>query len=260
MRGAPPRQPIVTVSLLLLVATAALVGGRVRGIVAAVVSLTVFDYFFIGTPNKLEVPTVEEWVFFIGQLAVALVVGSLADRVLAAKRHVRELDASDRLQRTLLSAVSHDLKTPLTTILGSLNSLLFEEGILGETGRRELLRLAYEQAKRLERLVNGVLDMTRLEAGAVRLRLEPASVTELVQAALARLDNALSEQRYRILVPPELPSVPVDAVLLSTALANILDNAAKFSPPDTMVDIDAGAKDGHVFISVADSRRRHARG
>jgi two-component system sensor histidine kinase KdpD len=250
--GVPPRHLAVTISLLLVVALTALLGGRLPAIVAALASLIAFNYFFIPPVNAFSIPTSEEGLLLLGLLAVALVVGSLAERILAAKRQLSELAASERLQRTLLSAVSHDLKTPLTAILGGLNSLLVEDGLLSEGSRRELVAIAYDQAKRLERLVDGVLDMTRLEAGAVRLRREPAAVADVIRNALMRLHEAPSEGRYHIVVPSGLPSVAVDAVLLSTALANLLDNAAKFSTPETLIEVDARADDGQMLISVSD--------
>ena len=250
--GVAPGQLAVTVPFLLAVVFIAVVWGRGPAIVAALASVILFNYLFIPPAYSFSVPSAEEGLLLISLLAVALVLGTLKDRMLRVEREVRALAASERLQKTILDAISHDLKTPLTTIMGSLNTLLSEGQRLGEGDRQELVVVAYDQAKRLDRLVTGVLEMTRLEAGAIRLRREPGLVADVIQSAVAQLGETLVERRCRIEIPPGLPSVSMDPVLLSHALANVLDNAAKFSSMDTPIDVEAHAADRCVFIGVAD--------
>ena len=250
--GVAPGQLAVTAPFLLAVVLIAVVWGRGPAIVAALASVILFNYLIIPPAPSFSVPTSEEGILLISLLAVALVLGTLKDRILRVEREVRELAASEKLQKTLLDAISHDLKTPLTAIMGSLNIFLSEGQHLGESDRQELVDVAYDQAKRLDRLVTGVLEMTRLEAGAIRLRREPGQVAEVIREAMAQLREALAERRCRIVIPQGLPSVSMDAVLLSHAFVNILDNAAKFSSMDAPVDVEARAADGHVLIDVAD--------
>jgi two-component system sensor histidine kinase KdpD len=165
---------------------------------------------------------------------------------------VRQLAASEKLQKILLDTISHDFKTPLTSIVGSLNSLLFEDRRLNELDRKELIETAYQQATRLNRLVTDVLEMTRLEAGTVRLRREPASIRDVVQQALSYVSEVISERRSSIDIPPDLPPVAMDAVLMSHALANVLENAAKYSAPNSPIEVQAQAANGHIIIAGSD--------
>ena len=250
--GVAAGQLAVTAPFLLAVVLIAVVWGRGPATVAALASVILFNYLLIPPAHSFSVPTSEEGFLLISLLAVALVLGTLRDRMCRIEREVRELAANEKLQKTLLDAISHDLKTPLTAIMGSLNIFLSEGQRLGRGDRQELVELAYEQAKQLDRLVTGILDMTRLEAGAIRLRREPGQVAEVVEDALAQIRDTLAERRCRVEIPPGLPSVSMDAVLLSHAFVNVLDNAMKFSSIDAPIDVEIRATDGHVLIQVAD--------
>lgn len=250
--GVPAGYLTVTTPFLLAVVLIATVWGRGPATVAALASAILVNYLLIPPPYAFSAPASWEGFLFISLLAAALVLGTLKDRTLQIERKVRQLSASEELQKTLLGAISHDLKTPLTAILGGLNSLLTEGDRLEEGDRRELVAVAYDQAKRLDRLVTGVLEMTRIDVGAIRLRRDPGSVADLVQDALRLLGETLAERRCSVEIPPGLPLVSMDSVLLSHALANILENAAKFSPTNTSINVAARAAGGHIVISVAD--------
>lgn len=250
--GGSPGRLAVTAPFLLAVVFIAVVWGRGPATVAALASVIVYNYLVIPPVTSFSVPTTEEGFLLVSLLAVALVLGTSRDRVRRAEQEVRNLAASERLQKTLLDAISHDLKTPLTAIMGSLNIVLSEGQRLTERDRKELVSVAYDQAKDLDRLVTGVLQMTRLEAGAIRLRREATRLTGVIETAMARLPEMSAGLRCRVEIPPELPLVSVDPVLLSHAFANLLDNALKFSSPDAPIDVDARALDGHVLVGVAD--------
>jgi len=250
--GVTPGHLAVTAPFLLAVLLIAVVWGRGAAIAAALASALAFNYLFIPPPFLFSTPTADEGFLVISLLAVALVVGSWKERTLRVEREVRQLAASEKLQKTLLDTISHDFKTPLTTIVSSLNSLLCEGERLGEGDRRELVEAAYEQATRLSRLVTDVLEMTRLETGAVRLRREPARIGDVVQQALSQVGETMGERPCRITIPSELPSVSMDGILMSHALANLLENAAKYSTPDASIEVEAHTADGDVLIAVAD--------
>jgi two-component system sensor histidine kinase KdpD len=158
---------------------------------------------------------------------------------------------AERLRSTLLSSVSHDLRTPLATITGAASSLL-QDASLGAEGRRELEAAIYEEAVRLNRLVTNLLDMTRLESGSLQLNRDWHSVEELVGSALARLETALKGRAVRVRVPEDLPLVPVDGVLVEQALVNLLENAAKYTDLPGAIDVTARAEDGSIVVEVAD--------
>lgn len=165
------------------------------------------------------------------------------------------LQTTEKLQAALLNSISHDLRTPLSTVSGAISSLLDAEQA-GEDLERELrldlLENADEEADRLNRLVGNLLDMTRLEAGAMRARIRLCDVHDLVGAALAQASRRLEGRSVRTDIPENLPAVALDFVLMVQVLYNLLDNAAKYSPRNSEILVAAEVRDGSLLISVAD--------
>ena len=161
------------------------------------------------------------------QAALALEVDRLSEE---SRRHEMQIEA-ERLRSSLLSSVSHDLRTPLAAITGAASSLLEEGGGLTESNRRELLKTIYEEAERLSLHVNNLLQVTRLEAGAMTLRKELQPLEEVVGAALGRLERQLEGREVRIDLPADLPMVPVDAVMMEQVFSTSLENAVRYTPP-----------------------------
>lgn len=239
---------------LLAVLLVAIAWGPGPAVVASLVSGTVFNYYFVPPANAFTIPTPQELSLAVAMLTISAGVGAVADRMRMVQRDAEALAASERLQKTLLSSVSHDLRTPLTTIMGSLTTLLAEEGPVGRIDaatRHELLAMAYDRAKALNRLVEQIIEMTRLEAGPVRLRREWESLHHLVRTALDLL-GAPVRDRCRLRIPGDAPEIPMDDTLLAHAVGNVLENAARYAPPGSPIDID-GARDGaSAVLSIAD--------
>jgi len=185
---------------------------------------------------------------FAGLTALAI---ERADLAREAER-IRLQMETERLRSSLLSAVSHDLRTPLSVITGAVSTLLESDPSLGATVRQELLASALGEAERLNRLVANLLDMTRLEAGALDVRKEWQSLEEIVGAALARLSRQLDSHEVVIALPSELPLVPLDELLIQQVFVNLLENAAKYAPPGSRIDIGASAENSALEVQVAD--------
>ena len=147
------------------------------------------------------------------------------------------LEATEKLYNALLNSISHDLRTPLVTITGAFSSLETAAGHLDEATRTSLARAGREEAERLNRLVGNLLDMTRIEAGALKLAEEPADVGEAIGVVLDRLEEQLKDRKVQVEVPPDLPPVSMDMPLIVQALVNVVDNAAKYSPEGSPIDI-----------------------
>ena len=182
------------------------------------------------------------------QAAVAI------ERIALAKGldEARVLAETERLRAALLTSISHDLRTPLASILGTVSSLRSFPERYGVAEREELLSTLQDEAERLNRFVSNLLDMTRIESGAIELRLELIDVAEIVGAALQRAGNVLAGHRVELAIEPELPMLRLDAVLFDQVLFNLLDNAAKYSPAGSRIDIRA-TRDGElVEIEVVD--------
>jgi two-component system sensor histidine kinase KdpD len=149
--------------------------------------------------------------------------------------------------------VSHDLRTPLAAITGAASTLLEADSRLDSPTRRELLETIHEEADRLNRLVQNLLEMTRLESGALRPQLAWHSLEEVVGAALERLAGSLKDRAVITRLPGDLPLVASDDVLIEQVLINLIDNAVKYTPPESPIEIVAGAGEAVVTVEVADS-------
>lgn len=185
-------------------------------------------------------------------LAIALERAQLRERLMQAEL----LEEVDNLRRSLIGAVSHDLRTPLATIKVA-SSTFLEHGVnLSADDARELHALIDMQADRLTRLVNSLLDMTRIQSGALEVRRLPQPVGDLVGEALSELRSSLGERQVDVHVPDDLPLVDVDAVLIVHVLTNLIDNANRFAPPGTPITVSAseGAA-GRALVRVADRGR-----
>jgi two-component system sensor histidine kinase KdpD len=184
---------------------------------------------------------------FAGQVALA------AERIRAAQdaQQAKLQAEAERLRSSLLSAVSHDLRTPLAAIAGA-SSTLVDDSALDAKTRHELAASIFEEAERLNRLVVNLLDMTRLEAGALQVRKEWQVVEEVVGVVLNRLSRRL--ERYRLVthLPADLPLVPFDALLIQQVLTNLLENAMRCTPEGGEISLSAEVVGNSVQIDVAD--------
>jgi two-component system sensor histidine kinase KdpD len=183
---------------------------------------------------------------FASQAALAIERAQLAEQA----RQAQLSQATEELQRALLNSISHDLRTPLVSITGTLTSLEEDDGSMDEGPRRSLITGAREEAERLNRLVGNLLEMTRIEAGALRAAQEPCDVQEVVSAAIDRLANRFEGRPVTIEVPAVL--APMDFVLMTQVLVNLLDNALKYSPPGTPIGVEAHVVDRTLEMAVTD--------
>ena len=165
------------------------------------------------------------------------------------------LQEADKLQKALLNSVSHNLRTPLASVLGALNSVLEDGALLDAPTKQSLLKTAKEEARRLDLLVQNLLDMTRLEGGAIRVKAEPCDVHDVVGAALYQLGETAQNRAISVAIAPDLPLVPMDDALIVQVLVNMLDNALKYSPGDAPIDIEAQLDTGQLEIRVLDRGR-----
>ncbi len=164
----------------------------------------------------------------------------------------RLLAETERLRSALLTSISHDLRTPLATILGAAGTLQSYHETLSAEQRGELLGSIAEEAERLNRFVANLLDMTRLESGAVVLRREPTDLGEVIGSALNRAGKVLAGHRVSLEVGPGLPLLDLDAVLTEQVLFNLLDNAARYTPPGSTVTLRAWQDGREVRMQVID--------
>jgi two-component system sensor histidine kinase KdpD len=164
----------------------------------------------------------------------------------------RLLAETERLRSALLTSISHDLRTPLASIIGAITSLRSYGDRYGAEERTELMATVQDEAERLNRFVGNLLDMTRLESGALEPKRDYVDMSEIVGTALDRTSKIMNAHRIEIGLAPDLPMVKLDAVLMEQVLVNLLDNAAKYAPDGTMIKLEAREVGDELVIEVID--------
>ena len=181
-----------------------------------------------------------------GALAIERVV--LVEDMDRVKRTVE----SDRLRSALLTSISHDLKTPLASVLGAASTMRDLSGGLTDSQKRDLLVTVIDESERLNRFIANLLDMTKLESGAIKPNTARHDIGEIVGSALRRAGKILIHHKVSLELEADLPMLELDAVLFEQALFNLLDNAAKYAPPETTVSIRGWRDKDCVTLQVVD--------
>ena len=165
-----------------------------------------------------------------------------------AKRSVE----ADRLRSALLTSISHDLKTPLAAILGAAGALKGLSRELDDAAKADLLQTVIDESERLNRFIANLLDMTKLEAGAIKPNAALHDLGEIVGTALERTSKILARHNVEIEIAADLPMLELDPVLFEQVLFNLLDNAAKYAPPKTTVSIQSWREEDAVKLQILD--------
>jgi two-component system sensor histidine kinase KdpD len=165
---------------------------------------------------------------------------------------VRRAAETERLRSALLTSISHDLKTPLASILGSAGALRDLPQSFDAAGRADLLATIIDESERLNRFIANLLDMTKLESGAIVPNAGPHDVSEIVGSALERASRILAHHEVVLKLRPGLPMVEIDAVLFEQVLFNLLDNAAKYSPAGSQLRITSWQDGNSIRIQISD--------
>jgi two-component system sensor histidine kinase KdpD len=184
----------------------------------------------------------------VRQAALALERSRLAEDAKAQALRAR----TEEMRSSLLSTVSHDLRTPLAAITGAATMLLDDTVRVTPVQRREMLETIQEEAERLERLVSNLLDMTRVQAGALRMKREWMPLDEIIASVLTRLEHKLKGRVITADIPDDLPLISVDPILFEQVFINLFENIAKYTPQSSAAEIRAKANDRHVVIEVMD--------
>lgn len=276
----------VALAFLLVVLFVALFWGSRPALVASVLGMFCFNFFFLPPLYNLTIAHGQNWVALVVFFTTALAVGQLSAR---AKRraeeaetgkleierlykqlqeafesasHAKALRQSERLKSALLDAVTHDLRTPLTSIKASITTLIDEAKgktdenqavALDAESRLEMLEVIDEESDRLNRFISGLIELARIEAGEFRLRRRWGAVDEIISTALARAKSLTQNHVVQVIIEKELPVVRVDANAVSEVVYTLIDNAAKYSPPGTTIGIHAAReRDGMIVMAVED--------
>lgn len=186
---------------------------------------------------------------FGNQMALACERALLSEENEKARLQVK----TEQLRNSLLSSISHDIRTPLATITGAASSIINGTERLDIHTCRALVNEIHDESIRLNRLVSNLLDMTKLQSGNLQIKKELHPLEEIVGAALSGLEERLHQHRVKTAIPPELPFVEVDAILIQQLLVNLIENAVKYTPSGSTIEISAKVSDETVVVSVADN-------
>jgi len=276
----------VALALLLVVLFAASLWGSGPALVASVVAVLAFNFFFLPPFGTLTIIDPQNWIALAAFLITAITAGQLSARAnrraeeaekgrveierlygelqaaFVKASHAEALRQSEKLKSALLDAVSHDIRTPLTSIKASVTTLLDEARVsntgefrvpLDANSRREMLEVIDEESDRLNRFIEGLIELARIEAGQLQLRRRWGSMEEIIGMALERAETLTRNHLIELDLQQELPIARVDPRAVAEVVYTLIDNAAKYSPPQTHIWIEASpVTDRVIKISVTD--------
>ena len=276
----------VALTFLLIVLFLATAWGPRPAVLASIVAASSFNYFFLPPVGTFTISDPHNWVAIIAFLLTAVTVGQLSARAKqrteeaeVGKReierlyeelrdafelasHAEALRQSEKLKSALLDAVTHDLRTPLTSIKASITTLLDEvrggtEGnqlvALDDESKVEMMEVIDEESDRLNRFIGGLIELARIEAGEMHLRRRWGTVDEITSAALQRAEPITRGHNVEVNIESDLPVVRVDEQAVSEVVYTLVDNAAKYSPQGTSIRITAQRyEDGMIKMAVED--------
>ncbi|MCX5780387.1 MAG: sensor histidine kinase KdpD [Firmicutes bacterium] len=203
----------------------------------------------LGEREKYLLPEQRNLLEALASLA-ALAIARL--KLAGEAQKVRNLEESEKLSTTLFNSISHDLRTPLSTIIGAVTSLQEGEDIYTLEQRKSLLQNIKQGALRMNRLVSNLLDMARLESGFIKMHLEWCDVQDIIGVVLRQYQGLWDARPIKVEIPPDLPLVEVDSGLIEQVFTNLLDNAIKYSPAESQVTIIVEKLEWEIRITVAD--------
>ncbi len=279
----------VALTLLMVVLFTATFWGSRPAFVASILGMLFFNYFFLPPVGTWTVTNPENWFALGAFLVTALTTGQLSSR---AKRRAEEaelrrveierlykelneaferasqteaLKQSEKLKSALLDAVTHDIRTPLTSIKASVTTLLNEREensgedfdlVLDAETRREMLEVINEESDRLNNFVEGLIELAKIEAGQMQLRRQWDAIDKIIKGVVSRAEQLVRRHKILIEVEKDLPVISVDSRAVSEVVYTLIDNAAKYSPIGTAIEITARRKDNsNILIAVQDEGR-----
>lgn len=263
-------QTTVALVLVLVVVIAAVFGGRGPGLCIAISAGLAFNFYFLRPFHSFTIHAPEDAVAFVVFIATAIVVGQLATRLqhrtLQAAAQRQELNRaeqqaasqamasqalrrSEQLKSALLDAVTHDLRTPLTSIKAAATTL---RGTLLPEARAELCDVVEQEADRLNHFVQGMVDLAQLRGGQLTLNNRNVTADEIIENAVLRAEPLVHDREITVNADPRL-LLQADPRLIAQVLFSLLENAAKFSPPGSRIAVAAEPSGNHVCFSVSDA-------
>ena len=238
----------VDLVLLLAVLFSAIRFGLIPSLVTAALATLALDFFFVDPLYTLEIADPRDVVSLAFFAIIAIATSNLAGEL---QRQMRRAE-TERLRNAMLTSISHDLRTPLSSIIGAVTSLRSFGTLYSVENRDDLLATIQDEAERLNRFIGNLLDMTRLEAGGIRATEDAVDIADVANSAAACIRRLGRGQRIELDLDDDLPLAQADFVLLEQSLFNLLDNATKYAEPETTVTLHGTRQGGFVVLDVID--------
>ena len=238
----------VTIVYLIPVMVAATRWGVVPAVITALAAVAVCAFFFYPPIHDLRVEKIEH----IADLALFVLVAVVTGRLATTAREAEMRTEAETLREAMIGAVSHELRTPLSSIIGSVSVLAASPEIAGNARLSPLVKGLHEEAERLNEHIQNLLDATRIKTEGIRPNVEWVEPGDIVNAALERKAELLAKHRLAVRVVPDLPLVRTDPALIEKALGQLLENAAKYSPAGSVIEVIAERRDVPLRIVVRD--------
>jgi len=247
---------VVALLLLVTVSFVAMFFNIQPVLVAAILSALIWDFFFIPPRFNFSVHSTEDLLMLIMYFLIALVNAALTFKIRQVERAAQQKEEKEKtlvLYNTILNSLSHELRTPISTIIGATDNLLTEFNKLSEQNKNELLIEISKASLRLDRQVENLLNMSRLESGFIKLKKDWCDINELVHDVVNRLKENLENRPTIIQIQEDLPLFKIDFGLIEQVLNNLIHNAALYIPKYCIITIKAGIKDEKLVFIVEDN-------
>lgn len=240
------------VFVLAVLVTARLTDGYFYSLIATIISVIGVNYAFTYPYFEFNFTITGYPLTFITMFAVSLVVGMLTDQVKRQSRIEAEAE-KEKMKANLLRSVSHDLRTPLTSIIGSSSAVLENYDVFSDEVKRDLIGHVRDDAQWLMRLVENILSVTRINDGAAKIQKSPEAAEEIAAEAVGKFRARFPDMPVRVSVPDELLFVPMDATMIEQVLLNLMENVVLHAQTATEIELSVSCEDGYAVFSVADN-------
>jgi two-component system, OmpR family, sensor histidine kinase KdpD len=233
---------VVAMILLLVVSVLAISFDILPVLVSAVSSAAIWDYFFIPPRFNLHVDTSEDMILLVMYFVIAMINAVMTYKIRQVEKAARKKEEkvnAIKLYNTLLNSLSHELRTPIATIIGATDNLQSSNDHLSKQNKEQLITEIYKASTRLNQQVENLLNMSRLESGFIKPKKDWSDISEIVYQVVSKIEENKIAQKINIHINPNLPTIKTDKVLLEQIVYNLLSNACLYTPPSSTINISA---------------------
>lgn len=244
--------------LLVVVSILAMVLDIIPVLLAALLSALIWNFLFIPPRFTLTVGAAEDRILLLMYFLIALINGVLTYKIRQMEKEVKARDEKARsvkFYNVLLNSLSHELRTPITTIIGSVDNLQTNSGRLSDKDKTELLTEISVASVRLNQQVENLLSMSRLESGFLQVKKDWCDINDLIYKTLNRLEANLQKYKVAVYIPDQLPLFKLDFGLMEQVLYNLIMNVTRHTPEDTLITVQADCVRDHLVLTLADNGR-----